>query len=92
MSIHTFLITIADHKQGDLAAYKEKEQQLQAELDGKEQQISSLKEDLQATREMLNALRDESKKGSEQKELMMPQQKGKQTNAGLHMTAVRIVL
>ena len=50
VSVHTYLVTVADRKQEDLAASKE---QLQAELDttkrvsrAKDQQISRLQEDL----------------------------------------------
>ena len=57
-SPHTYLVTV-----GDLAASKE-DQQLQAELKhvpgAKEQQISSLKEELQGTQERLTALREDS--------------------------------
>ena len=64
-SAHTYLVTV-----GDLAARK-KEQQLQAELSrmsgAKEQQISSLKEELQGMQEKLTALREDS----EQKEQKM---------------------
>jgi len=82
LSIHTYLVTVAERKQGDTAASKEKEQQLQAMLDtskrvsrAKDQQISSLKEDLQATQEKMTALREENK------ELQL---KGKQNEAGDH--------
>ena len=71
LSVHTYLVAVADRKQGDLAASK---QQLQAELDttkrvsrAKDQQISSLKEELRGTQERLTALREDS----EQKEQKM---------------------
>ena len=82
LSIHTYLVTVAERKQVDTAASKEKEQQLQAMLDtskrvsrAKDQQISSLKEDLQAIQEKMTALREENK------ELQL---KGKQNEAGDH--------
>ena len=55
---HTLIVTV-----GDLAASK-KEQQLQAELKrvsgAKDQQISSLKRELQGTQDKLTALREDS--------------------------------
>ena len=82
MLIHTYLVTIAERKQGDTAASKEKEQKLQAILDttkrvsmAKDQQISNLTVDLQATQEKVTALREENK------ELQL---KGTQNEAGDH--------
>ena len=66
--IHTYLVTVAERKQEDTAASKEKVQQLQAILDttkhvskAKDQQISTLKEDLQAIQEKMTALKKENK-------------------------------
>ena len=74
LSFHTYLVIVVDRQQGDLTASKEKEQQLQAELDttkrvsrAKDQQISDLKEDLCGTQEKLMALREESSEQKEQK-------------------------
>ena len=70
--------TLVDHKQEDLAAGKEKEQELQVVLDttkhvsrAKDQQISSLDKDLQATQKKITVLSEENKK------LKMLQKKGK---------------
>ena len=67
----------ADSKQGDLAASKEKEQQLQAMLDtrkhvswAKDQHISSLEEELQAIQMKMTVI------SKENKELKMLQKKG----------------
>ena len=74
LSFYTYLVTVVDCKQEDLTASKEKEQQLQAELDttkrvsrAKDQQISDLKEELCGIQEKLMALREESSEQKEQK-------------------------
>ena len=69
IKFHTYLVTVAEHKQGDTAASKEHLSW------AKDEQFSSLKEDLQATQEKMTALREENK------ELQL---KGKQNEAGDH--------
>ena len=65
------VVSVADHKQRDLAASKEKEQ-LQVELNRVSRAMDQQKEELCGMQEKLTALREDS---SEQKELRT---KGKQ--------------
>ena len=69
-------VALAEHQQSVMTASKEKEQWLQAELD-KDQQIQSLKAELQEKQEKLTALREEYEESRETNELKMLPEKGK---------------
>ena len=72
------MMVIADSNQGDLAASKEKKQQLQTMLDttkhmsrGKDQQISRLEIDLQAVQEKLTVHSEENKEKGNHKQMRL---------------------
>ena len=79
---------VADQKQKELEASKDKEHQLQTELDktecasrAKDQQILSLREDLQELQEKLTAPGEASKESSDQMEPNLLQGKGEHSDS-----------
>ena len=84
-STHSNFIAVADRKQGELAASRQKEKKLLAELEtakAKHQQISKLEDELQDKYKMINSLSDQCEQ--QQRKLKMLQQECKWNNPAVY--------
>jgi len=90
---HVHLVIVADQKEGELTASKEKEQQLQSELDmtKRTSQAKSLKmeEELQAKQKAMAFLAGQFEQ--QQRELEMLKQQGKARVYGADSTCIAVM-